>query len=88
MNDDVQTDTPQPRRPQTRKVEKWRAIQRIVGSSILGVGATYKLFTYEPIVHADGEPHGVPWILGVWIGLALIAFGLASWDQILKAIKR
>lgn len=75
-------------RLQARGIEKWRAIQRLAGSSILGTVAAWKLLTYEPVVHADGEAHGVPWILLLWIGLALLAFGLASWDQIAKAIKR
>ena len=75
-------------RLQRRKMEKWRAIQRLCGSSILGVVAAWKLLTYEPAVHADGETHGVPWELILWIGVALLAFGLASWDQISKAVKR
>lgn len=83
-NNDPETDTQHELgRQQTRKVKKWRAQQRLVGSSILGGIAAWKLLTYEP-VNADG----IPWILGVWIVLALIAFGLASFDQVLKAVKR
>lgn len=83
--DNAETDT-QHRlgRQQTRKVEKWRAIQRLVGSWILGIVAVWKILMHEAAVEAGG----VPWILLMWIGLALLAFGLASWDQILKAVKR
>ncbi len=72
-------------RIQSRKVEKWRAVQRLIGSSVLGGIAAWRLFVYEPPTKVDA---GFPWILGVWLGLAFLAFGLASWDQILKALKR
>ena len=75
-------------RQEARKIASRRALQRLVGSSVLGVLACWKLLTYEQPIHADGETHGVPWILGVWIGLALLAFGLASFDQIAKVFRR
>lgn len=70
-------------RIQSRKVAKWRARQRLVGSYVLGSIAAWKILTYEP--QAGG---GIPWLLVVWVGLALLSFGLASWDQVLQAIKR
>ena len=67
-------------RTQAAKVEKWRAIQRLVGSYVLGAIAAWKILAYP-----DG---GSDWILGMWVGLALLAFGLASFDQIVKVVKR
>ena len=66
-----------------RKVEKGRAMQRLVGSYVLGAVAAWKLLTYDA-----PSDDGIPWILLAWIGLALLAFGLASWDQVVKAIRR
>ncbi|KKL65892.1 hypothetical protein LCGC14_2150460 [marine sediment metagenome] len=79
--DDVQVDAEHRLgRLQSRKVEKWRATQRLAGSYILGGVAAWKLLTYP-----DG---GSDWILGMWVAVALLAFGLASFDQVLKALKR
>ena len=83
-NDDPQADAHHRLgRLQAQKVEKWRAMQRLGGSYVLGAVAAWKLLTYEP--QTDG---GIPWLLLVWIGLALLAFGLASWDQLSKAVRR
>ena len=56
------------------------ALQRLAGSYILGGIAAWKLLTYP-----DG---GSQWILAMWVGLALLAFGLASFDQVAKIFKR
>ena len=72
---------------QYRSERKWRAIQRLIGSSILGTVAAWKILTYEPVPHLDGEPHQVHWLLIAWIGLAVLSFGIASWDQIMKAVR-
>ena len=74
-------------RQQARKIESRRALQRLVGFSVLGAIAAWKVLTYE-VGHAVGEPHQTHWPLVVWIGLALLSFGLASWDQLAKVIRR
>ena len=74
-------------RVQGRKIESRRALQRLVGSSVLGAIAAWKVLTYE-VTHAVGEPHRTHWLLVVWIGLALLSFGLASWDQLAKVVRR
>ena len=74
-------------RQQARKIENRRALQRLVGSSVLGAIAAWKVLTYE-VGHLVGEPHRTHWLLVVWIGLALLSFGLASWDQLAKVIRR
>ncbi len=74
-------------RQETRKFESRRALQRLMGSYLLGAIAAWKILTYEA-VHAVGEPHRTHWLLIAWIGLALLSFGLASFDQVLKAFKR
>ena len=66
-------------RQEARKIESRRALQRLTGSYVLGGIAAWKLLTYDAAA-------GVPWY--VWVGLASIAFGLASFDQVLKVIKR
>ncbi len=70
-------------RQESRKIESRRAMQRLAGSSILGVVAAWKLLTYEP---AGGG--GFEWLFAIWVGVALLAFGLASFDQIAKTLKR
>lgn len=88
-NNDPETDAQHRlERLQTRHLDKWHAIQRLAGSSVLGTVAVWKLLTYEPAPRVDGEPLGVPWLLLVWIGIAALAFGLASWDQLCKALRR
>ena len=67
-------------RVQSRKIESRRAIQRLAGSYVLGGVAAWKLLTYP-----DG---GSDWILAMWVGIALLSFGLASWDQVTKVFKR
>ncbi len=67
-------------RQEIRKIESRRAMQRLAGSYVLGGVAAWKLLTYPP----DGSD----WILGMWVGLALLAFGLASFDQVTKIFKR
>ncbi len=67
-------------RQERRKIDGRRATQRLVGSYALGGVAAWKLLTYP-----DG---GSDWILAMWVCLALLAFGLASFDQVLKALKR
>ncbi len=74
-------------RQESRKIESRRALQRLVGSSILGAIAAWKVLTYE-VGHEIGEPHRTHWLLVVWIGLALLSFGLASWDQLAKIVRR
>ncbi len=74
-------------RQEARKIESRRALQRLVGSSILGGIAAWKVLTYE-VGHVLGEPHRTHWLLVVWIGLALLSFGLASWDQLAKIVRR
>ena len=73
-------------RQEARKIESRRALQRLIGSSVLGGIAAWKVLTYE-VAHIDGE-HQTHWLLVVWIGLALLSFGLASWDQLAKVIRR
>lgn len=68
-----------------RKIERRRAQQRLVGSYALGALALWKLIT---LPERTPEAEGVPWLLVVWLGVALLAFGLASFDQIAKAIGR
>lgn len=70
-------------RQAVRKIERRRALQRLIGSYALGGIAAWRIFTFEH-VH-EGE---VEWMLITWIGLALLSFGLASWDQIVKAVRR
>lgn len=82
---EAEADTYRARRSRGRGLEKWSAIQRLAGSSILGTVAAWKLLMYDA-AHDDVE--GLPWILIVWIVIALLAFGLASWDQLLKAVRR
>ena len=74
-------------RQESRKIESRRALQRLIGSSVLGGIAAWKVLTYE-VGHEIGEPHRTHWLLVVWIGLALLSFGLASWDQLAKVIRR
>ena len=64
-----------------------RALQRLTGSYLLGAIAAWKVLTYE-VGHLVGEPHRTHWLLVVWIGLALLSFGLASWEQLAKVIRR
>ncbi len=66
-------------RVQGRKVESRRATQRLIGSYVLGGIAAWKLLTYDAAAP-------VPWY--VWVGVALVSFGLASWDQVANIIKR
>ncbi len=73
-------------RQEARKIASRRALQRLIGSSVLGAIAAWKVLTYE-VAHVDGE-HQTHWLLVVWIGLALLSFGLASWDQLAKVIRR
>ena len=83
-NNDPQEDTHHElERKQIAFVEMRRAMQRLVGSYALGGLSVWKLFKWEP-----PEGDGFPWLLVVWIALALLSFGLASWDQIVKAAKR
>ena len=70
-------------RQETRKIDARRALQRLVGSYALGLVAAWKLLTYEP---AGGG--GFEWLFAIWVGVALLAFGLASVDQLAKAFKR
>ena len=74
-------------RQQARKIDSRRALPRLVGSSVLGAIAAWKVLTYE-VGHLEGEPHRTHWLLLVWIALALLSFGLASWTQIAKVIRR
>ena len=67
-------------RQESQKIETRRAIRRLVGSWVLGAVAAWKLLTYPP----DGSD----WILAMWVGVALLAFGLASFDQVVKIFKR
>lgn len=57
------------------RVRMWRARQRLVGSYAVGIIAMWKIVTFP----GEGEPY-------FWMGVGLIAFGLASLDQILKAL--
>ncbi len=75
-------------RQESKQIESRRALQRLVGSYVLGAVAAWKLLAYEEVPHVEGETHGIPWLLVAWIGLAVLSFGLASWDQITKVIKR
>ena len=87
-NNDPQIDLRhQVSRQESRKIEGRRALQRLVGSSVLGAIAAWKVLTYE-VEHAVGEPHRTHWLLVVWIGLALLSFGLASMADIAKVIRR
>ena len=67
-------------RQESRKIDSRRAMQRLVGSYVLGGIAAWNLLTYPP----DGSE----WILAMWVGVALLAFGLASFDQVAKVFKR
>ncbi len=62
-------------RQEERRIVARRATQRLIGSYFLGGVATWKLLTYEV-----GAP--VPWY--VWVGMAVVSFGLASFDQVVK----
>ena len=86
-SDDTEADAAKFRldRLKLKGLDKWNAIQRLAGSSILGTVAAWKLLMYDA-AHDDAE--GLPWILIVWIVIALLAFGLASWDQLSKAVRR
>jgi hypothetical protein len=67
-------------RNEKRRLEKSRAKQRLVGSYVLGAVAAWKLLTYDA--------GGSDWSLAMWVALGVLAFGLASVDQVLKALKR
>ena len=67
-------------RQEARKVDSRRALKRLTGSYVLGAIAAWKLLTYP----ADGGDL----VLAMWVGLALLAFGLASFDQVAKIFKR
>jgi hypothetical protein len=70
-------DAPHPtavQRSEEVKVKRLRAQQRLIGSYGIGAVALWKLATAEEVL--------------VWIALALVAFGLANVDQILKAMGR
>lgn len=67
-------------RQEARSIEARRAMQRLAGSYVLGGIAAWKLLTYPD--------SGSYWILAMWVGLAMIAFGLASFDQVAKILKR
>ena len=67
-------------RHEARKIEGRRAMQRLAGSYVLGAVAAWKLLTYPA--------GGSEWILAMWVGVALLAFGLASFDQVSKIFKR
>ena len=67
-------------RQEARKIQSRRALQRLVGSYVLGGIAAWRLVTYP-----EG---GSDWILAMWVGLALLAFGLASFDQVAKVFNR
>ncbi len=75
-------------RQEERRVVARRAMQRLVGSYVLGTIAGWRLLTYEELPHVEGETHGVPWLLVMWVGLALVSFGLAQFDQIVRVFKR
>ncbi len=66
-------------RQEARKIEGRRATQRLVGSYVLGGISAWKLLRYDAAAP-------VPWY--VWVGMALVAFGLASFDQVVKVLKR
>ena len=67
-------------RQEARKVDSRRALKRLTGSYVLGAIAAWKLLTYPP--------DGGDLVLAMWVGLALLAFGLASFDQVAKIFKR
>ena len=67
-------------RQEARQIAGRRARQRFVGSWVLGGIAAWKLLTYPA--------GGSDWILAMWVVLALLAFGLASFDQVAKVFKR
>ncbi len=68
-------------RQETRKVESRRALQRLTGSYLLGAISVWKLLTFP-------TDSGYDLILAMWVGVALLAFGLASFDQVAKIFKR
>jgi hypothetical protein len=56
------------------RIKQLRAQQRLIGSYALGALGLWKLATVDDV-----------W---VWLGVVLIAFGLANVDQVLKAMGR
>ncbi len=68
-------------RQEARKVEGRRALKRLAGSYVLGGIAAWKLLTFP-------TDSGHDLILAMWVGVALLAFGLASFDQVAKIFKR
>ncbi len=67
-------------RQESRKVEGRRALQRLIGSYVLAAISAWKLLTFPN----DGNNL----VLAMWVGVALLAFGLANFDQVVKIFKR
>lgn len=57
------------------KTDRQWARLRLVGSWALGVVSLYKLLTVDTDAY-------------LWVGTALSAFGLAQWEQLVKAIRK
>ena len=73
---------------QKLRIDKWHALLRVFGSGGLGSIAAWRLLTYDAAVLAAAERGAevIPWY--AWIALAVLAFGVATWDQLLKVTRR
>lgn len=73
------------KRSDAARVAVWNARKRIIGSYALGGLAVWKLIK---LPERPPEFAGIDWTLVMWLGLALLAFGIANIDQFLKALGR
>lgn len=77
-------------RKNRERVRMWRARQRLMGSTVVGLFGIFKMATVAGPVAPDMGVLG----LGVsgaevfWVVVVLVAFGVATFDQALKAIGR
>lgn len=72
-----------------REREKmWRARQRLIGSTLVGAFAFGKVVTVPAATDGGVLGLGVSGPEVFWIGVLLLAFGIASFDQLLRALGR
>lgn len=77
-------------RKRLAKEKTWRARQRLIGSTLVGAFAFGKMLTVPAVVPPDTGVlgFGVSGPEVFWTAVLLLAFGVASFDQILKATGR
>lgn len=70
------------------KEKTWRARQRLVGSTLVGAFAFGKMVTVPAATEGGVLGLGVSGPEVFWTAILLLAFGVASFDQILRAMGR